>query len=51
MSETKGYDSRKQAVKDLIKEIHAGAKPEEAKDKFKEALGGIGAADISRIEG
>jgi len=51
MSETKGKDSKKQAIKDLIKELHAGARPEEVKEKFKEALGGIGAADISRIEG
>lgn len=49
MSEAK--DNKKQAIKDLIKELHAGASPEEVKEKFKEALGGIGAADISRIEG
>jgi PAS domain S-box-containing protein len=51
MSEAKGKDNKKQAIKDLIKELHAGARPEEVKEKFKEALGGIGAADISRIEG
>ena len=51
MSEAKGKDIKKQAIKDLIKELHAGARPEEVKEKFKEALGGIGAADISRIEG
>jgi hypothetical protein len=51
MSATKGKDSKKQAIKDLIKELHAGARPEEVKEKFKEALGDIGAADISRIEG
>ena len=51
MSEAKGKDSKKQAIRDLIKELHAGARPEEVKEKFKEALGGIGAADISRIEG
>lgn len=51
MSATKGKDSKKQAIKDLIKELHAGARVEEVKEKFKEALGGIAAADISRIEG
>ncbi len=51
MSEAKGKDNKKQAIKDLIKELHAGASPEEVKEKFKDALGGIGAADISRIEG
>lgn len=51
MSEAKGKDSKKQAIKDLIKELHAGARVEEVKEKFKEALGGIAAADISRIEG
>ncbi len=50
MSETKGDDSRKQAIKDLIKELHAGARVEEVKEKFKEDLAGIGASDISRIE-
>jgi len=51
MSQAKGKDNKKQAIKDLIKELHAGARPEEVKEKFKEALGDIGAADISRIEG
>lgn len=51
MSESKGKDSKKQAIKDLIKELHVGARPKEVKEKFKKALGGIGAADIARIEG
>jgi len=44
-------NNKKQAIKDLIKELHAGARPEEVKEKFKETLGDIGAADISRMEG
>lgn len=41
MGETLGKDSKKQAIKDLIKQLHAGARPEQLKEKFKEAWGGL----------
>ena len=43
-------ENKKQMIKDLIRDLHAGAKPEELKEKFKEALKGIGPTDIARIE-
>jgi hypothetical protein len=51
MSEVFGKkENEKQMIKDLIRELHAGAKPDEVKEKFKEVLKGIGPTDIARIE-
>ncbi|GAH04768.1 unnamed protein product, partial [marine sediment metagenome] len=50
MSEVGGKGNKKQMIKDLIRELHAGARPDEVKEKFKEVLKGMGPADISRIE-
>ena len=50
MSEVGGTENKKQTIKDLIRELHAGARPDEVKEKFKEVLKGMGPADISRIE-
>ena len=50
MSEVGGKENKKQMIKDLIRELHAGARPDEVKEKFKEVLKGMGPADISRIE-
>lgn len=40
----------KQAIKDLIKQLHAGGKPEEMKEKFKNILKDIGPTEITRVE-
>lgn len=40
----------KQAIKDLIKQLHAGKKPEEMKEKFKNVLKDIGPTEIARAE-
>ncbi len=51
MSEVFGRkESKKQAIKDLIKKLHAGAKPDDLKEKFKDILQGVGPADIAQIE-
>ena len=43
-------ENKKQVVKNLIKELHAGAKPDEVKEKFKDVLRGIGPTEIAQIE-
>ena len=43
-------ENEKQKIKDLIRKLHAGAKPDEVKEKFKQVLKGIGPADIAEIE-
>lgn len=51
MSEVFGRkESKKQVIKDLIKKLHAGAKPDDLKEKFKDILQGVGPADIAQIE-
>jgi hypothetical protein len=50
MSEVGGKENKKQMIKDLIRELHAGARPDEVKEKFKEVLKGMGPTDIARIE-
>lgn len=42
--------NRKRMLKELIKALHAGARPDEMKEKFKEVLGDIGPLEISRVE-
>lgn len=49
MSEILG-DHRKQALKEILKRLHAGAKPEELKDEFRNAVGHITALEIAQIE-
>ncbi len=48
MSELLG--EKKEKLKELIRQLHAGASPEEAKQRFKEVLDGIGPAEIAGIE-
>ncbi|TET83142.1 DUF438 domain-containing protein [candidate division TA06 bacterium] len=45
-----GKEDKKQMIKDLIKELHAGAKPGDVKEKFKEILKEVGPTDIAQIE-
>ena len=42
--------NKKRMLKELIMELHAGAHPDEMKEKFKEALEGIDPLEISKIE-
>jgi len=42
--------NRKTILKELIKALHAGAQPDEMKEKFKEALKDIGPLEISKVE-
>jgi PAS domain S-box-containing protein len=42
--------NRKTILKELIKALHAGAKPGEVKEKFKEAFKDIGPLEISKVE-
>lgn len=49
MKESSGAD-KKQIIKDIIKRLHQGAKPDEVKAQFKEILQGVGPVDIARIE-
>ena len=41
---------RKQMIKGLLRQLHAGTKPDEVKEKFKDVLSGINATDIAEIE-
>lgn len=43
-------ENKKQMIKDLIKKLHAGAKPDEVKKEFKDALKKISPENISEIE-
>jgi len=42
--------SKKRVLKDLIRALHAGAHPDEMKEKFKEVLEDIGPLEISKVE-
>lgn len=51
MSEVFGDKERKkELLKTMIRKLHAGAQPEEVKGDFKDALKGLEAADIAKIE-
>jgi len=44
------FASRKSMIKEVIKALHAGAHPDEVKERFKEALENIGPLEISKVE-
>jgi hypothetical protein len=44
------FESKKARLKELIKALHAGAHPEEMKERFKEALEDIGPLEIAKVE-
>ncbi len=44
------FANRKSILKELIKALHAGAHPDEVKERFKEALEDIGPQEISKVE-
>ncbi|HUW63952.1 MAG TPA: DUF438 domain-containing protein [Spirochaetia bacterium] len=41
---------RKEKVKELIRQLHAGAKTEDVKERFKDVLEGTGSAEIMQVE-
>jgi len=43
-------DGRKKMLKEMIKQLHEGAPPEQVKEKFKQVIEGTSAEEISRIE-
>ena len=42
--------NRKTILRELIKALHAGAQPDEMKEKFKEALKDVGPLEIPKVE-
>jgi PAS domain S-box-containing protein len=43
-------ENKKKALKELIEKLHAGSKPDEIKQRFKEILKDVGPSEISRVE-
>ena len=43
-------EAKKKLLKEIIKQLPSGAPPEEAKEKFKEALKGVSSEDIVKVE-
>ncbi len=41
---------KKRTLKEMIKQLHAGASPSEVKERFEQALAGISPLEISKIE-
>ncbi len=48
--EINNREYRKQAIKDLLKQLHAGKSVDEVKAQFEEAFGGVAASEISEAE-
>lgn len=48
MSNSSG--NKKKALKELIEKLHAGAKPDEIKKRFKEILKDVGPTEIAQVE-
>jgi len=44
------YLDRKEKLKEIIKQLHAGADPQKVKEKFKHLLEGVSPLEISKIE-
>lgn len=44
------YLKRKEKLKEIIKQLHAGADPQKVKEKFKHLLEGVSPLEISKIE-
>lgn len=43
-------EDKKRMLKELIKQLHGGASPEEVKERFKQVLEGISPVEIAKIE-
>ncbi len=51
MSEILGKErDRKEILKEIIRKLHLGGDPLEAKKQFKELLGSVDALEISKVE-
>ncbi len=48
--EINNREYRKQVIKDLLKQLHAGKSVDEVKAQFEEAFGGVAASEISEAE-
>jgi len=44
------YLDRKEKLKEIIKQLHAGADPQKIREKFKQVLEGVSPLEISKIE-
>jgi len=47
---SKIIDDKKTVLKDVIKQLHAGASPQEGKERFRQVLEGISPLEIAKIE-
>jgi PAS domain S-box-containing protein len=47
---TDSAETRKKMLKEIITQLHAGASPQEVKEKFKQVLEGTTAEDVAKIE-
>ena len=45
-----GGEAKKQLIKDLIQQLHAGVSPDEVKEKFKAVLKDTGPTEIAQVE-
>jgi DUF438 domain-containing protein len=43
-------DAKKEMIKDLIQQLHAGVSPDEVKERFKAVLKNIGPTEIAQVE-
>lgn len=43
-------EDKKNALKNIIKQLHAGAPPQEVKEKFRDVLEGVSSEEIAKIE-
>ncbi len=43
-------EEKKRLLKEVIKQLHAGAPPQEVKEKFKQVLEGVSSLEIAKIE-
>jgi PAS domain S-box-containing protein len=50
MTELFGKGGKAEALKEIIRRLHGGASPEEVREEFKEAIRGLGPADIAKAE-
>jgi PAS domain S-box-containing protein len=43
-------ESKKKMLKEIIKQLHSGAPPDEVKEQFRQVLGGVSSEEIAKIE-
>jgi len=47
---SKTNEEKKKLIRQIIKELHAGAHPQQVKTRFKEALAGLSSVEIAKVE-